>query len=282
MNLLIVAVLVLLAALTVVGLTAETWNASEICLTCLGNQKPCKAPNVGNDGTTKFKIQCCESYDECGLTDEAKPSPYCITPECKWSYGLFKNFSKNYNPETHCCTEDGPATKYPIERVYACRNTLTARKGVKPEPNGCGTKEIPVQSKFGKADFTKACNNHDICYDTCNSGETACNDKFYKEMQAECKRAYPVKGTSQKQCLEKAYDYRYKGSIASIFVGAYDDAQKRVCQCCPDTPSPEPEINFLLPQTFTETGTLLQRNDKTKQLSGNAPGIAGKMQQFGH
>jgi len=124
--------------------------------------------------------------------------------------------------------------KYPISRLYYCPNRAP-RPGFKPEPNGCGTKEHPVQAKFGLADFTAACNAHDTCYDTCNSGERICDDKFYEAMKAECARAYPVKNsTGQKTCLSHASDYRYGGGIGSKLLGAYDDAQSKACQCCAD------------------------------------------------
>src|SRR4051794_39887863 len=38
-----------------------------------------------------------------------------------------------------------------------------------PSANGCGTAGAPVSGVFGSVDVTPACNNHDICYDTCNS-----------------------------------------------------------------------------------------------------------------
>lgn len=250
-KIIVIAVLILLAGLILIGVTAETSNLNESCLKCQENQKECKVPNIGNDGQTRYKIKCCELSQECAQTDEEKPSPYCKSPECKWSLGLRRHFSESYNPEKECCTESGPKPKYPIERLYDCSKTLTARPEATPEANGCGTKEFPVQSRFGKADFTAACNAHDICYDTCNSGETVCNDKFYELMQAECKRAYPAQGKNQTQCLNTAYKYRYEGGIASRMIGAYETAQKRVCQCCSDQPA-ESGINFILPQILTE------------------------------
>lgn len=250
MSLLVATVLVFLAGLIAVGVNAEVPDTNENCQRCSAKEKECKAPNVGNDGVTRYKIKCCGLYDECALTEEARPSPYCKAPLCEWSLGLRRHESKAYDPEKECCTKGfGPQQKYPIERLYYCTETRTARPGVQPEPNGCGTKNFPVQSKFGKADFTAACNQHDICYDTCKSDKTACNDKFYELMQTECKRAYPVKGRLQTTCSEKAYTYRNEGGIAATLLGAYDDAQMRVCQCCPDAP-PKSEINLILPENL--------------------------------
>src|SRR5688572_6224673 len=138
MNLIVATALVFLTGLIVVGLNAETSNINENCQRCGANLKDCSLPVVGNDGQTRYKVQCCKPYQECAKSqrsDENHPSPYCENPECKWSYGLRRHNSEKYNPETQCCTKDGPKNRYPIQAIYECADTLTARKGVKPEPN---------------------------------------------------------------------------------------------------------------------------------------------------
>ena len=49
-----------------------------------------------------------------------------------------------------------------------------------PEMNGCN-----VVGDFGY-DFTDACNGHDVCYGTCNSSQSACDQKLLDEMSTHC------------------------------------------------------------------------------------------------
>jgi RHS repeat-associated protein len=51
-----------------------------------------------------------------------------------------------------------------------------------PKPNGCTI----VGSPFGGYSFTSACNNHDICYSTCNVAKNVCDDRFLQEMMRIC------------------------------------------------------------------------------------------------
>jgi RHS repeat-associated protein len=63
--------------------------------------------------------------------------------------------------------------------------------GYKPEENGCGPGGLPLnqlvpEDPAGGCPFTPACNGHDRCYGTCNSGKGNCDKQFLDDLLALC------------------------------------------------------------------------------------------------
>lgn len=109
-----------------------------------------------------------------------------------------------------------------------------------PSVNGCGPEgsTLKFPQGVGAADFTAACNAHDICYETCNSTKSACDADLTTAARAACMVAYPrPTGDAQDEdrdrrgiCLSRARTY---GSAVSAWgKAAYDAAQKTACECC--------------------------------------------------
>ncbi len=54
-------------------------------------------------------------------------------------------------------------------------------------PNGCGTYEMQFDfESLNLNGITQCCNNHDICYGTCNSPKIECDLKFKKCLKNIC------------------------------------------------------------------------------------------------
>ncbi|XP_065360054.1 group XIIA secretory phospholipase A2 [Calliphora vicina] len=114
-----------------------------------------------------------------------------------------------------------------------------------PTADGCGSLGLRISTEYLPAvEMETCCNDHDICYDTCNSDKELCDLDF-------------------KRCLYKYCD-SYEKSIASdlmmkgckaaakmLFTGtltlgckSYLDSQQRTCYCPPPKPQREDKNNY--------------------------------------
>jgi hypothetical protein len=129
-----------------------------------------------------------------------------------------------------------------------------------PSYNGCGPESVPklinagvIPQGFDQADFANGgcslpqlcgCNRHDICYGTCNADKAACDRQFEEDLEAECRREFPIFPgekcgsdacmTSQDKrgiCLSRAH--AYVNLVTGAGQSAFDDAQKQACECFP-------------------------------------------------
>lgn len=233
---------VLLACVGVSLLAFGSYRRASTSEPSCGNcDKWCTTPIVGNDGQTRYKRQCCGLNDECGerqYPGDNGPSPYCKFP-CKKLSDNGRWYSTHYDSAAECCDPiSGVQPKYPIRNLALCTN-WAPRRDAGPEPNGCGTKDKPVDPTDkeagrggGKADFTAACNQHDTCYDTCNSDRSACDAKFLENMYKECGAKYPAGSKGLTHCKAIAKNGFYAGASSILGYSAYNAAQQRVCQCC--------------------------------------------------
>ncbi|XP_018323845.1 group XIIA secretory phospholipase A2 [Agrilus planipennis] len=113
--------------------------------------------------------------------------------------------------------------------------------GVKPVPNrnhipkgnGCGSLGLKIDSQYlPVGEMTKCCDQHDICYDTCNKDKELCDLEFRRCLYKYCESYKPTVGeTIVKTC---------KGAAKTLFTGtmalgckSYLDAQKEACYCPP-------------------------------------------------
>jgi hypothetical protein len=111
------------------------------------------------------------------------------------------------------------------------------KQNYKPTSNGCGPEKgfiKPPQSPLGVATFTPACNKHDECYGTCNSGKATCDLNFFNDMAAICAHDYPGGGIFDNIglgfCVQLAANY-----ATAVGVGggdAYQTGQQEGCDCC--------------------------------------------------
>ena len=99
------------------------------------------------------------------------------------------------------------------------------RQGYVPIPNGCtGAPNFPV----GGANFTFACNNHDICYGTCNATRLTCDADFATDLAKACAAAHPP-GWRRTICNSIADDYIKV--VSNLGLRWYDNGQDEACVC---------------------------------------------------
>jgi hypothetical protein len=126
--------------------------------------------------------------------------------------------------------------------------------------NGCGPQKFTnliesgvIPQGYGDADFgnggctapqTCGCNQHDVCYGTCNSNKSTCDSNFLQDMLKECHKKYPATKNDGcadglcfasidrlGMCRSRARLY-WKLVSGSAGQTPYEDAQKEACECC--------------------------------------------------
>jgi RHS repeat-associated protein len=101
-------------------------------------------------------------------------------------------------------------------------------------PNGCGAEngfkfsDIPLLIPWGpKITFKPSCDSHDICYGTCGSKKSKCDDDFLKDLKKQCDDS-GIGIFLIKKCYDNAGEY-YLG--VKLWGGAaYNEAQKNACK----------------------------------------------------
>jgi hypothetical protein len=145
-----------------------------------------------------------------------------------------------YVPGLQCCEPAGLQPVHPIADLALCPDRVP-HPGHVPSSNGCGPAQgfirYIIPNKIGpdrNVDFTPACNHHDICYDTCNSVKSACDQAFLADMRAACSEAYPGHGFFDRymRSVCGADAYLYYTAVARGGAEAYEEAQKEACDCC--------------------------------------------------
>ena len=98
--------------------------------------------------------------------------------------------------------------------------------------NGCGAANSsfrPPQG-FGKVSFTGPCNQHDICYETCNASKSQCDSTFGDQLVDACIAGYSGSFLSETACILTAGVFE---AAVSLFGGsAYEAGQTKDCECC--------------------------------------------------
>eukprot|EP01088_Endostelium_zonatum_P002224 TRINITY_DN12727_c0_g1_i1.p1 TRINITY_DN12727_c0_g1~~TRINITY_DN12727_c0_g1_i1.p1 ORF type:complete len:156 (+),score=26.64 TRINITY_DN12727_c0_g1_i1:23-469(+) len=121
-----------------------------------------------------------------------------------------------------------------------CKFTCPSGKTKVPNPdhvptsNGCGAGGLLVSA--GKYDFTDCCNEHDICYDTCDRDRNECDKLFGKCLAKYCKQSLTPEGgkgevskEEKKACLNSAQLFQQGSSLFGC--GTYKASQANACLC---------------------------------------------------
>ena len=125
--------------------------------------------------------------------------------------------------------------------------TRVARRGWNPNEhvNECGTKPLNrlaarmIQDMGAEVDFTPACNQHDICYSTCNAVKTNCDEAFRLQMTQICCDAFPTDSEKLFDCQQWAT--RFWLAVYHAGHDEYANAQASACTCC--TPG-HPDLQY--------------------------------------
>lgn len=126
-----------------------------------------------------------------------------------------------------------PNVRRPMNGPNDCPNNRITKSGYTPTYNGCGSAGIGgylVPDDFDDYSFTPACNNHDVCYGTCNANKDTCDSNFLRDMRMVCEQHFLDFSPAKHDCDENAWIY-YR-AVQVIGGGAYSDAQQEACDCC--------------------------------------------------
>jgi RHS repeat-associated protein len=131
--------------------------------------------------------------------------------------------------------------KLPYGNGYKCYNR-TQDPDYKNVPNGCGSDQgiydppnDPQIILWGpRVSFKPACDSHDGCYGVCGASKQLCDDKFLKDMKAECDKAISNPILKQK-CYQNAESYAW--AVRGWGDNAFNTAQDLACEyeevsCC--------------------------------------------------
>ncbi|KAA0183557.1 hypothetical protein HAZT_HAZT007954 [Hyalella azteca] len=115
------------------------------------------------------------------------------------------------------------------------------KRGYKPVPdhthqpsfNGCGSLGFSISGEnlpFEKMET--CCNEHDLCYDTCNNDKEICDLHFKKCLYDICKRETVKNDILQEKTCKASSKLLYTSTI-SLGCMSYKEAQKKACNCVP-------------------------------------------------
>jgi hypothetical protein len=183
------------------------------------------------------------------------------------------------NP-TCCNITDFPNTTCP---------DIEPRADYTPVTNGCGgqlpdggdqmlTPVIRAVGAFGSTQFADACNVHDSCYGTCQSGQTNCDQTFFSSLTNACVNTNVkflqthLTGTNPQEDKEfkdiaamnlagcTATAWAFYGAVVQLGSPSYNQGQTQGCNCCDDCYCAE--VQCANGQTFeTSTCTCISSND---------------------
>ena len=126
---------------------------------------------------------------------------------------------------------DDLSSLFSDECVYKCKNgeKPIPRKGHVPSSNGCGSFGLTLNTK-ALPEMTKCCDQHDFCYDTCNSDREKCDNDFKHCLSTICERLKPgLTEKLYKGCKDTA-DMIYTGTYA-LGCSPFLSAQENACDC---------------------------------------------------
>lgn len=106
------------------------------------------------------------------------------------------------------------------------------KAGNQPTVNGCGAEgsDFRPPQGFGEADYTPACNNHDVCYEMCDISKGSCDFDFLLDMRQSCRATYSWNLLYRAWCSDLALIF-----TAAVGLGggdAWRAAQQKACECC--------------------------------------------------
>ncbi|CAG5135604.1 unnamed protein product [Candidula unifasciata] len=115
---------------------------------------------------------------------------------------------------------------------YTCPNGSKPkrRKNHIPSTNGCGSFGFQLEKYISVKELTSCCDEHDICYDTCNNSKETCDNAFKICLEKLCQSIRKaVKKDVYEVCVSTA-DMMYAGTVA-LGCKPYKDCQKKACTC---------------------------------------------------
>ncbi|CAG2061347.1 unnamed protein product [Timema podura] len=82
-------------------------------------------------------------------------------------------------------------------------------------------------------EMTKCCDEHDICYDTCNQAKEHCDYEFKNCLYKICDKYEKTVGETVVKTCKAAAKMLFTGTI-TLGCKSYLDSQKQACYCTPN------------------------------------------------
>ncbi|XP_063244175.1 group XIIA secretory phospholipase A2 [Bacillus rossius redtenbacheri] len=102
-----------------------------------------------------------------------------------------------------------------------------------PSSNGCGSLGVEISNEYlPVGDMTSCCDEHDLCYDTCNSGKELCDYEFKSCLYKICDKYGKSVGNSAVTTCKTATKLLFVGTLA-LGCKSYLDSQQQACYCKP-------------------------------------------------
>jgi hypothetical protein len=200
-------------------------------------QSPCCGPEPGSIAVYNPETACCLPSPYCVVPKEPPLPPHVPPEACPLRHPTNPVVEPRCNgcshpwldpPKLNCLRDALPDFQSPSCPAYAPS---------KDNPLGCEDTcfaEIHHDRKcFGRTNAP--CDYHDACYDVCypagcwapgQSPKEKCDKEFYDRMLAVC-----AQSTHRFACELEAETYYLAVKVGADV--AYDQAQRRVCRCCP-------------------------------------------------
>lgn len=101
-----------------------------------------------------------------------------------------------------------------------------------PSADGCGSLGMKISKEYLPAvEMENCCNDHDICYDTCNKDKELCDIEFKRCLYNYCdSHEKSAVGTIVTKGCKTAAKMLFTGTI-TLGCKSYLDAQERSCYC---------------------------------------------------
>ncbi|KAK7507640.1 hypothetical protein BaRGS_00001575 [Batillaria attramentaria] len=114
---------------------------------------------------------------------------------------------------------------------YTCPGGMQPkeRKRHVPSSNGCGSFGLKLDVQHFPV-IERCCDEHDVCYDTCNLTKEHCDDRFRDCLNDICKGIKKYVSTDIYDGCKSTADLMYAGTMA-LGCKPYRDSQKNACYC---------------------------------------------------
>jgi group XII secretory phospholipase A2 precursor (PLA2G12) len=150
---------------------------------------------------------------------------------------------QTYKPATQCCISidegDFVVQKNPIANLSQCPDRV-AHPGHTCLPDGCGSATDGsnqwVPNSFLGAPFGGCCNNHDCCYDRCNSTKSTCDTTFGGCLLSSCASTFSSIPVLAAECAAVSGIYYSAVALTTNGQNAFGASQQLSCDCCGTAP----------------------------------------------